>query len=236
MTKGWWLRWLVYKEEQWTWLSLSRLRIISLRGSAHWIAHNLHVLKSVDSEAKWCCPCYGISLPVKSCQCSSELHLQNMFTYIVPWCPRVLSRLSITHISVFALRSGVYRCTLTASSDFIMNSTSPSFIFSFLLSFLSPCIICYSETWRYFFFSYFAKASHACLSSIQMQITRANYGSACGYVCVCKNTFKSTLCWGRFELASAAFPLELPAADKLGPQAHKSKINHNIGAPLTHIC
>lgn len=32
---------------------------------------------------------------------------------------------------------------------------------------------------------------------------------------------------GRFELASITFPLELPTADKLGPQAHKSKINHN---------
>lgn len=80
------------------------------------------------------------------------------------------------------------------------------------------------------------EASHAWLPSIQMQMTRANYGSACGYVCVCKNTFKGTLCRGRFELASVVFPVELPAADKLGPQADKSKINHNIGALLTHIC
>lgn len=81
-----------------------------------------------------------------------------------------------------------------------------------------------------------AEASHAWLPSIQMQMTWANYGPACGYVCVCKSTFKGTLCRGRFELASVAFPPELPAADKLGPQAHKSKINHNIGASLTHIC
>lgn len=67
-----------------------------------------------------------------------------------------------------------------------------------------------------------SEASHAWLPSIHMQMMRANYGSACGYVCVCKNTFKGTLCRGRFELASPAFPMELPVANKLGPQNDKS--------------
>lgn len=39
---------------------------------------------------------------------------------------------------------------------------------------------------------------------------------------------KSTLLLGTFESARVALPLELPVADKLGPQAHKPKINNDI--------
>lgn len=56
-------------------------------------------------------------------------------------------------------------------------------------------------------------------------------------LCLClQELIQRHIVSGRFELASVAFPLELPAAYKLGPQAHKSKINHNMGALLTHIC
>lgn len=65
-----------------------------------------------------------------------------------------------------------------------------------------------------------SEASHSWFLSIQMQMMWASYGSVCGDVCVCKSTFKSTLCQGRLELG-LVFPLEVPVADEIGPQSHK---------------
>lgn len=56
------------------------------------------------------------------------------------------------------------------------------------------------------------------------------------YVVIFARAHSQAYCVGDFKLARVAFPLELQAADKLGPHAHKRKINHNIGAQLTHIC